>query len=107
MRGIKMWQEVTGKDMVWPDKGDLTVWLLEKLEEKEETLQLVDQVSKRIEVKMDNLIRSYKLLTSIQQEETILANYYIDAEFRNTLHRIIDEQGEGEWITLIRYRPTK
>ncbi|HEC65264.1 MAG TPA: hypothetical protein ENI23_08220 [bacterium] len=69
MRGIKMWQEATGRDMVWPDKADLVVWLIEKLEKKERTLQLVDQISKRIEVKLENLIRTYKLLTSIQQEE--------------------------------------
>lgn len=69
MRGIKMWQEATGRDMVWPDKAELTAWLIEKLDEKEKTLQLVDQVTRRIEFKMDNLIRSYKLLTSIQQEE--------------------------------------
>ncbi|MHC4736478.1 MAG: hypothetical protein ACYTDW_18765 [Planctomycetota bacterium] len=32
MRGIKMWQEATGKDMVWPDQGELTAWLIEKLD---------------------------------------------------------------------------
>ena len=116
MRGIKMWQEATGRDMVWPDKAELTAWLIERLDEKEKTLQSVEQISKRIEFKIENLVRSYKLLTSIQPEktavvnyfageETILANYFIGDEFRNTLHSIIDEQEEGEWITLIRYRP--
>jgi hypothetical protein len=32
MRGIKMWQEATGKDMVWPDQGELTAWLIEKID---------------------------------------------------------------------------
>lgn len=32
MRGIKMWQQATGKDMAWPDQGKLVVWLLEQLE---------------------------------------------------------------------------
>lgn len=69
MHGIKMWQEATGRDKEWPDQAELTTWLIEKLDEKEKTLQLVDQVSRRIEFKMDNLIRTYKLLTSVQQEE--------------------------------------
>ena len=72
MRGIKMWQEATGRDMVWPDKADLIVWLLETFEAR---------------------------------GENILANYFIDDEFRETLHKIIDEQETGEWITLIRFRP--
>lgn len=36
---------------------------------------------------------------------TLLTNYAIDDEFRDTLHRYIDEQEDGEWITLIRFRP--
>ena len=38
MRGIKMWQEATGRDMVWPDKADLIVWLLEKFEARGENI---------------------------------------------------------------------
>jgi len=38
MRGIKMWQEATGEDMVWPDQAHLIVWLLEKLTQVEEEL---------------------------------------------------------------------
>jgi hypothetical protein len=72
LRGIKMWQEVTGRDLVWPDQADLIVWLLGVLEAR---------------------------------GETILANYFIDDEFRSTLHSLIDEQEDGEWITLIRYGP--
>jgi len=40
MRGIKMWQEKTGEDMVWPDQGHLIVWLIEKTYDLEEELNL-------------------------------------------------------------------
>lgn len=34
MRGIKMWQEATGRTMEWPDRGKMIFWLLEKIEVK-------------------------------------------------------------------------
>jgi len=38
MRAIKRWQEATGRDRTWPDATDLTVWLLEQLDELEDEL---------------------------------------------------------------------
>lgn len=36
-RAIKMWQEANpGNDLVWPDHGDMVVWLLERLDEREQ-----------------------------------------------------------------------
>ena len=32
MRGIKMWQEKTGKNLTWPDHADIVVFLLEKID---------------------------------------------------------------------------
>lgn len=32
-RAIKLWQQETGKDMVWPDKADLCVWLMQQNEQ--------------------------------------------------------------------------
>ena len=34
-RAIKLWQEATGKDHIWPDKAKTTLWLLERLEAAE------------------------------------------------------------------------
>lgn len=31
-RGIKMWQDATGRDKVWPDRGQMIFWLLEQNE---------------------------------------------------------------------------
>ncbi len=33
MRAIKRWQAATGRVLTWPDSADLTVWLLEQLDE--------------------------------------------------------------------------
>ena len=30
MRGIKKWQEETGRSLIWPDKAEFTLWLLNK-----------------------------------------------------------------------------
>ena len=49
-------------------------------------------------------VESYKNVLNAKGE-VILANYWIDDEFRQTLHDCIDAQEDGEWITLIRYRP--
>jgi hypothetical protein len=35
MRAIKIWQEKTGRTMVWPDHTDLLVWLMEQLDDAE------------------------------------------------------------------------
>ena len=37
LRGIKIWQQATGKNMVWPDKGKLTAWLCERFAKAEAT----------------------------------------------------------------------
>ena len=34
-RAIKLWQEATGKDHIWPDKTKTTLWLLERAEAAE------------------------------------------------------------------------
>ena len=34
-RAIKLWQEATGKDHIWPDRTKTTLWLLERLEAAE------------------------------------------------------------------------
>jgi hypothetical protein len=44
MRGIKMWQEATGKDMIWPDGGKLTAWLLERLAASEARMEALDSI---------------------------------------------------------------
>lgn len=31
-RGIKMWQEATGHTNIWPDRGKMIFWLLERLD---------------------------------------------------------------------------
>lgn len=36
MRAIKQWQAKTGRVLTWPDSADLTVWLLEQLDEQTE-----------------------------------------------------------------------
>jgi len=36
MRGIKRWQNATGRELVWPDHADLIVWLLERIEALEQ-----------------------------------------------------------------------
>lgn len=33
MRAIKRWQAATGRDMTWPDRTEMIVWLLEQLPE--------------------------------------------------------------------------
>ena len=38
-RAIRMWQAETGKDLVWPDKADLCVWLMQKNEQLQATNQ--------------------------------------------------------------------
>lgn len=38
-RAIKMWQAETGKELVWPDKADLCVWLMQKNQQ----LQTINQ----------------------------------------------------------------
>lgn len=37
MRAIAKWQEATGRKLTWPDHADLCVWLLEQLDERNET----------------------------------------------------------------------
>lgn len=34
-RAIKLWQEATGKDHIWPDRTKTTLWLLERAEAAE------------------------------------------------------------------------
>lgn len=47
MRGIKMWQEKTGRDMVWPDHGDLCEWLLDEIDKRdEEIVQLKEAIDR-------------------------------------------------------------
>lgn len=36
MRGIKMWQEATGRELTQPSTDDFVVWLLNKIDELEE-----------------------------------------------------------------------
>jgi hypothetical protein len=43
MRGIKRWQEATGKDMVWPDAGKLSAWLLERLAASEARVEALER----------------------------------------------------------------
>lgn len=31
MRAIKLWQEATGKELIWPNHADLCVWLMQEL----------------------------------------------------------------------------
>lgn len=38
-RAIKMWQAETGKELVWPDKADLCVWLMQQNEQLQATNQ--------------------------------------------------------------------
>lgn len=38
MRGIKRWQEATGRTLTWPDHADAVVFLLEKLDAAETAL---------------------------------------------------------------------
>ena len=40
MRAIKMWQKATGRSRVWPDQTRLVVWLLDKLDEAEASIQI-------------------------------------------------------------------
>ncbi len=35
-RAIKLWQEATGRTLVWPDHADLCVWLLGELDKSRE-----------------------------------------------------------------------
>lgn len=35
LRAIKMWQASTGRELTWPDRADLTLWLLTRLAEAE------------------------------------------------------------------------
>lgn len=35
MRGIKMWQKKTGKELTWPSRDKLVLWLLERIDELE------------------------------------------------------------------------
>lgn len=36
MRAVKLWQEATGEDHIWPDRTKTTIWLLEKIEALED-----------------------------------------------------------------------
>ena len=38
-------------------------------------------------------------------ESPIRANYFLDAEFRQTLHEIVDSLVDGNWVTLIEETP--
>lgn len=35
-RGIRMWQEATGRKLTWPDTASFTKWLIEQLEAAEQ-----------------------------------------------------------------------
>jgi len=39
-------------------------------------------------------------------QEKVLSNYFMDDEFRQTLHRVIDSITDGEWVTLSIYWET-
>ena len=39
MRAIKQWQAATGKDMEWPDRARMVVWLLERDAEQAKTIE--------------------------------------------------------------------
>jgi DNA repair exonuclease SbcCD ATPase subunit len=38
MRAIKMWHDAGGDENTWPDKGKLTIWLLEQLADRDKAL---------------------------------------------------------------------
>lgn len=41
MRAIKAWQKETGKELHWPDKADLIVWMLKKHDELEQKTERI------------------------------------------------------------------
>lgn len=51
-RGIKLWQEATGRDLTWPDTAHFTVWLIDRLERAEAVIEVARQLCKvKIDVK--------------------------------------------------------
>jgi hypothetical protein len=57
-RAIKRWQEATGRDMVWPDRSELTEWLLNKitaLEKASEGLRLTGKQLRAVALDHDHL----------------------------------------------------
>lgn len=47
-RAIKLWQEATGKDHIWPDKAKTTLWLLERIDAAESELDRLKEALKKI-----------------------------------------------------------
>lgn len=44
---------------------------------------------------------------SSSSEDKVLANYYLDDEFRATCHEIIDKLAYGEWVTITTFEVNK
>jgi hypothetical protein len=52
-RGIKRWQEATGKTMEWPDQAELIEWLLHQLDQPASLKSLGSQVKDDIPLSID------------------------------------------------------
>jgi hypothetical protein len=56
MRAIKLWQEKTGKELVWPDHADLVVFLGEKVSRLEARNRELERRLCEIEELVDDLV---------------------------------------------------
>jgi hypothetical protein len=54
MRAIKRWQAATGKELVWPDRTDMVVWLLNRID--------------ALEVDVANLIKAHHVMNGQAQK---------------------------------------
>lgn len=45
-RGIKRWQDATGRTLVWPDTANFTLWLLGRLEHADVVVQAARELGK-------------------------------------------------------------
>jgi hypothetical protein len=43
-RGIKCWQQATGRHLTWPDTANFTLWLLRRLEQADTVIQAAREV---------------------------------------------------------------
>jgi hypothetical protein len=49
MRGVERWQSAApGRELTWPDQGDLVVWLLDQLKERERDVARYRQALEKI-----------------------------------------------------------
>ena len=58
-RGIKSWQDATGRELTWPDKANFTVWLLSRLEHADIVIQVARDLGK-IHRKLQGPITDYE-----------------------------------------------